>query len=95
MFDRLAMARTKQTARKSVGGPEPTKVRTQKVGSVPPRSVSPASVTSVTPPTTVEERDGQTASAGKRKCDGTRTTRWTGKRVVFMVGGKRGEPIEM
>ncbi len=84
MFDRLAMARTKQTVRKSVGGPEPTKVRTQKVGSVPPRSVSPASVTSVT------------ASGGKRKCDGTGPeTRWTGKRVVFLVGGKRGEPIEM
>jgi hypothetical protein len=84
------MARTKQTARKSVGGPQATKVTTQKVWSVPP-----ASVPSVTPPTTVEERDGQTASGGKRKCDGTRTTRWTGKRVVFLVGGKRGESIKM
>jgi hypothetical protein len=90
------MARTKQTARKSVGDPKPTKVITQKVGSVPPGSVTPASVTSVTPPTTVEERDGQTASDGKRKCDGTGPeTRWTGKRVVFLVGGKRGEPMEM
>jgi hypothetical protein len=85
------MARTKQTARKSVGGPQDTKVRTQKVGNVPP-----ASVPSVTPPTTVEERDGQTASGGKRQCDGTGPeTRWMGKRVVFVVGGKRGEPIEM
>jgi hypothetical protein len=92
VFDRLAMARTKQTARKSVGDPHPTKVRTEEVGSVPPGSVP-----SVTPSstTTVEERDGQTASGGKRKCDGTRTTRWTGKRVVFVVGGKRGEPIQM
>ncbi len=88
------MARTKQTARKSVGGPQATKVRTEDVGSVSPGSVPPASVTSVTPPTTVEERDGPTASGGKRKCDGTRTTTWTGKRVVFLVGGKRGEPIE-
>ena len=81
------MARTKQTARKSVGGPQATKVTTQKVRSVPP-----ASVPSVTPPTTV----GQTASGGKRKCDGTGPeTRWTGKCVVFLVGGKRGEPIEM
>lgn len=88
------MARTKQTARKSVGGPVPSKVRTEEVGTVPPASVTPASVTSVTPPTTVEGTD-ETASGGKRKCDGTRTTRWTGKRVVFVVEGKRGEPIEM
>jgi hypothetical protein len=86
------MARTKQTARKSVGGPQATKVKTHKVWNVPPASVPPASVPSVTPPTTV----GQTASGGKRKCDGTGPeTRWTGKRVVFLVGGKRGEPIEM
>ena len=92
-FGRLVMARTKQTARKSVGGPQATKVKTHKVWSVPPRSVP-----SVTPSstTTVEERDGQTASGGKRKCDGTGPeTRWTGKRVVFLVGGKRGESIKM
>ncbi len=66
MFDRLAMARTKQTARKSVGGPQATKVKTHKVWSVPP-----ASVPSVTPSSTtsVEEMDGQTASGGKRKCE--------------------------
>jgi hypothetical protein len=85
------MARTKQTARKSVGGPQATKVKTHKVWSVPP-----ASVPSVTPPATEEEMDGQTASGGKRQCDGTGPeTRWMGKRVVFLVGGKRGEPIEM
>ena len=89
MFDRLAMVRTKQTARKSVGGPQATKVKTHKVWNVPPASVPPASVPSVTPPTTV----GQTASGGKRTRDGT--MRWTGKCVVFLVGGKRGEPIEM
>jgi hypothetical protein len=83
------MARTKQTARRRVGGPVPTKVTTEEVGSVPPPRAgeTPSSTTAV------EERDGQTASGGKRKRDGTMM--WTGKRVVFVVGGKRGEPIEM
>ena len=74
-FGRLNMGRTKQTARKSVGGP------------VPIPSVTPSLTTAV------KERDGQTASGGKRTRDGT--MRWTGKCVVFPVGGKRGEPIEM
>ena len=91
------MARTKQTARKSVGGPQPTKVRTEEVGSLPPPRAGETPSVSVTASSTtaVEERDGQPASGGKRKFDETRATRWTGKRVVFVVGGKRGEPIEM
>jgi hypothetical protein len=87
------MARTKQTARKSVGGPQATKVKTHKVWSVPP-----ASVPSVTPSstTTVEERDGQTASGGKRKCDGTGSgDEMDGQACRVPGGGKRGEPIEM
>ena len=66
------MARVKHTVRKSEGGSQPTKVTTQEVGSVPPGSVTAGSV-SVTPSstTTVEERDGQTASGGKRKRDET------------------------
>ena len=78
------MARTKQTARKSEGGPVDTKVTTEEVGNVPP--ATPSSTTAV-------EGTDETASGGKRTRDGT--TRWTGKRVVFVVGGKRGEPIEM
>ena len=78
------MARTKQTARKSVGGPNPTKVTTEEVGSVPP--APPSSTTAV-------EGTDETASGGKRTRDGTMIL--TGKRVVFVVGGKRGEPIEM
>lgn len=35
----------------------------------------------------------KTASCGKRKRG--ETTGVEGKRVVFVVGGKRGEPIEM
>ena len=76
-FGRLTMSRTKQTVRKSTGGSVPTKVKTQKVRSVTPGSVTPPRA-GETPrvetarSTTVVETGGQTASDEKRKRGGVR-----------------------
>lgn len=77
------MARTKQTARRSVGGPQPSQVTVVRVETV---VKTPSVETRV-------ETAGETASGGKRRREGT--TGVEGKRVVFVVGGKRGEPIQM